>query len=55
MNHTEQLTTKEQRLQTKEQEIAELRKKLETLEMSNTQLNEQLNATSRNLDQALDR
>ena len=55
MNHTKQLTTKEQHLQTKEQEIVELRRKLETLEMSNTQSNEQLNTTSRNLNKSLDR
>lgn len=51
----EELKKREQELIANEQERTTLKGKLETVEMNYEQLNEQLNATSRNLDQALDR
>ena len=52
----EELSRTKQELQTKEWERTELMGRLEQLEMSNKQLDEQLRSTSRNyLDQALDR
>ena len=51
----ENLRMKEQVLLANTQKQDELRFELETVKMNNQQLNEQLNTTSRNLDQALDR
>ena len=51
----EELSQKQQELQSKESERLELLGSLEQSKMDNKQLNEQLSATSRNLDQALDR
>ena len=51
----EMLRIKEEELSANARERDELKENLETVKMSNQQLNERLNATSRNLDQALDR
>ena len=51
----EMLKIKEEELSANARERDELKENLETVKMSNQQLNERLNATSRNLDQALDR
>ena len=51
----EMLRIKEEELSANARERDELKDNLETVKMSNQQLNERLNATSRNLDQALDR
>ena len=51
----EELSWKQQELQNKETERLELLENLEKSKMDNKQLTEQLSATSRNLDQALDR
>ena len=61
-NTTEELKSTKEMLRMKEQELLEnarekdeLKENLETVKRNNQQLSEQLNATSRNLDQALDR
>ena len=51
---TEMLRIKEEELSANARERDELKENLETVKMSNQQLNERLNATRRNLDQALD-
>ena len=61
-NTTEELKSTKEMLRMKEQELLEnarekdeLKENLETAKRNHQQLSEQLNATSRNLDQALDR